>query len=89
MESGHYISYVQSEDKKWYVINDAEVRPIPVTEVVNSNAYMLFYIRKDVKNESYQNLFKTIAESVEEEANDKESNNKKNNKDDKKKCTII
>ena len=47
LDFGHYTAYARSRlDGKWYLFNDSSVTPAksPVTE----NAYILFYIRKDL-----------------------------------------
>lgn len=44
IDGGHYYSYVKSlEDSKWYNMNDSHVSPIDEKNVVNNNAYVLFY----------------------------------------------
>lgn len=35
MEGGHYRSIILASDGKWYIINDSQYRPIPITEVRN------------------------------------------------------
>jgi ubiquitin C-terminal hydrolase len=48
-EVGHYISAVKNKyDNKWYIFNDScEPCYIKQEHLQNTNAYMLFYIRKD------------------------------------------
>lgn len=43
--SGHYIAYVKSTGKgdEWWKVDDAKVTKVPVSEVLNAEAYMLFY----------------------------------------------
>ncbi len=53
MNSGHYYSSSLIEDKtqnQWYMFNDERVKKIYESEVVNENAYMLFYINEDYIN---------------------------------------
>lgn len=46
---GHYYTYCRDEDTdKWFNFNDDIVREISSTMVVNSNAYLLVYIRQDL-----------------------------------------
>ena len=50
MNHGHYISIVKlSTDNGWYVFNDSKnVQPVTdINNVVNNNASMLFYLRKN------------------------------------------
>lgn len=49
MNGGHYYSYcIDEELKKWYEFNDSEVNEIPINNIINNNAYMLYYIRNDL-----------------------------------------
>mmetsp|Transcript_11559 Transcript_11559/g.27655 ORF Transcript_11559/g.27655 Transcript_11559/m.27655 type:complete len:782 (-) Transcript_11559:174-2519(-) len=43
--SGHYLAYVASmkDSKEWWKMDDARVTKVPVSEVMNAEAYMLFY----------------------------------------------
>ena len=46
MGGGHYISYVKYEYKGkawWFKMSDSMVREVKVEEVLNSEAYILFY----------------------------------------------
>ncbi|XAR56388.1 Ubiquitinyl hydrolase 1 [Bertholletia excelsa] len=43
--SGHYISYVKDLQGNWFRIDDAEVRPVPISFVMSEGAYILFYMR--------------------------------------------
>jgi len=47
VDSGHYISYiVQPDDPSiWFKFDDALVSKVPISTVLNSNPYMLFYQR--------------------------------------------
>lgn len=49
---GHYISYVRSSDNKWTRKNDERHARVDVTEVLEQNAFLLFYVRQD----SYRSL---------------------------------
>jgi ubiquitin C-terminal hydrolase len=55
LNSGHYFTYCKDEDSnKWFKFDDNDVLPMPEiasidrNAVVTSNAYLLFYIRKDM-----------------------------------------
>lgn len=47
-QGGHYIAYVKSNDNKWYLCDDACITVVNEDAVKNSQAYMLFYARKDI-----------------------------------------
>lgn len=42
-DSGHYYAYVKSPEGKWYCMDDEDVQPANIEEVLSQNAYMLFY----------------------------------------------
>ncbi|XP_073131404.1 ubiquitin carboxyl-terminal hydrolase 15-like [Henckelia pumila] len=43
--SGHYISYVKDLSGNWFKIDDTEVQPVRLNEVMSEGAYILFYMR--------------------------------------------
>lgn len=47
MWSGHYYSYVKNSNNLWYLMNDETVRLANVERVLNENAYLLFYVKKE------------------------------------------
>ena len=48
--TGHYVATLKSEsDGKWRLFNDAQIFEVNERDVVDSSAYILFYIRRDVK----------------------------------------
>lgn len=47
MRSGHYTAYVK-DSGKWIKCNDHEIEEMPEEKVVTPEAYLLFYIRRDV-----------------------------------------
>lgn len=50
LSGGHYVASLKSEiDGQWRLFNDAQVYEIHSRDVVDSSAYILFYIRRDVK----------------------------------------
>lgn len=50
LATGHYFAYIRTEtDGKWKCFNDHQCKDIDEKEVVSSSAYILFYIRRDVK----------------------------------------
>lgn len=55
-ESGHYITFIQASDNKWWCVNDATVRSASDTDLAvnpttnegySANTYMLMYERVD------------------------------------------
>ncbi|XP_022717431.1 ubiquitin carboxyl-terminal hydrolase 15-like isoform X2 [Durio zibethinus] len=43
--SGHYVSYVKDLRGKWFRIDDTEVHPVSMSQVMSEGAYILFYMR--------------------------------------------
>ncbi|XP_028191441.1 ubiquitin carboxyl-terminal hydrolase 15-like isoform X2 [Glycine soja] len=43
--SGHYVSYVKDLQGNWFRIDDIEVQPVLVNQVMSEGAYILFYMR--------------------------------------------
>lgn len=43
--SGHYVSYVKDVNGNWFKIDDTEVQPVPLSQVMSEGAYILFYTR--------------------------------------------
>ncbi|KAJ4981107.1 hypothetical protein NE237_031944 [Protea cynaroides] len=43
--SGHYVSYVKDVQGTWFRIDDIEVQPVPMSQVMSEGAYILFYSR--------------------------------------------
>ena len=43
INAGHYVAYVKKEDGLWYYVNDERVSKVQLYEVLNQDAYMLFY----------------------------------------------
>lgn len=47
---GHYTAVGQSSDGEYYSFDDNTVRPIPVSDVLGSNSYIMFF-EKDITEE--------------------------------------
>lgn len=45
INGGHYISYCKKEDDMWYCLNDERCGRVSKEEVLNQDAYLLFYKR--------------------------------------------
>jgi len=75
LSTGHYVASLRSEiDGKWRLFNDAQVYELGSKEVVDASAYILFYVRRDVKNADIGDLWDTSSrdgEGVTEEQIDK------------------
>lgn len=51
LSTGHYVASLKSDiDGQWRLFNDAQIYEIHSRDVVDSSAYILFYIRRDAKN---------------------------------------
>ena len=58
MAGGHYVASIKSEiDGQWRMFNDAQIFEIHSTDVVDSSAYILFYIRRDVANQNLSDFW--------------------------------
>lgn len=62
LSGGHYVASLKSElDGQWRLFNDAQIYEIHSRDVVDSSAYMLFYIRRDVKDARLSDYWDTTA----------------------------
>jgi uncharacterized UBP type Zn finger protein len=60
LSGGHYVASLKSEtDGQWRLFNDAQIYEIHSRDVVDSSAYILFYIRRDVKNLQLSDFWET------------------------------
>ena len=75
LSGGHYVASLKSEDGQWRLFNDAQVYEIHSRDVVDSSAYILFYIRRDVKKLTLEDFWNTTpareGEGLTEEEMDK------------------
>lgn len=46
--SGHYYSYVKSPAKFWYKMDDSYVKEASTERIMNEDAYILFYVKKEL-----------------------------------------
>ncbi|KAK6588680.1 hypothetical protein RS030_3423 [Cryptosporidium xiaoi] len=53
LSCGHYYTHVKSIDDKWYCLNDEQVRPTTLENVLSENnrAYLLFYYKTSIFND--------------------------------------
>lgn len=60
LSGGHYVASLKSEtDGQWRLFNDAQIYEIHSRDVVDSSAYILFYIRRDVKDLQLDDFWNT------------------------------
>ena len=74
VSSGHFYSYLKTDNKQWAEFNDSIVRAIREEAVFGDllsgplyNAYLLFYYRKDKADEIFANVDKSFVEKFKEE----------------------
>ena len=51
MHAGHYVAYVRTESSYWFLCNDAHIFSVTEDTVLNSEAYILMYTRRDITPE--------------------------------------
>lgn len=62
LSGGHYVASLKSEiDGQWRLFNDAQVFDIHSRDIVDSSAYILFYIRRDAKGAKLEDFWDTAA----------------------------
>jgi ubiquitin carboxyl-terminal hydrolase 6/32 len=62
LSGGHYVASLKSEfDANWRLFNDGQIYEIHSRDVVDSSAYILFYIRRDVKGSRLSDFWDTTA----------------------------
>ena len=58
LSAGHYVASLKSDvDGQWRLFNDAQVYEIHSRDVVDSSAYLLFYIRRDVQGQKLSDIW--------------------------------
>ncbi|WJX93543.1 ubiquitinyl hydrolase 1 [Trifolium repens] len=57
--SGHYVCYVRSDTNKWHLMDDSKVSSVSEVQVLNAQAYILFYAQQGTP------WFSSIVESEE------------------------
>jgi len=71
LSTGHYVASLKSDiDGQWRLFNDAQVYEIHSRDVVDSSAYILFYMRRDVANQTLSDFWdvrKRVGEGLTEE----------------------
>lgn len=60
LSGGHYVASLKSEfDGKWRLFNDAQIYELNSRDVVDPSAYILFYVRRDVKGATLDDFWDT------------------------------
>lgn len=60
LSGGHYVASLKSEDDgKWRLFNDAQIYELNSRDVVDPSAYILFYMRRDVKGATLEDFWDT------------------------------
>ncbi|KAL3919216.1 MAG: hypothetical protein SGILL_003864 [Bacillariaceae sp.] len=58
LSAGHYVASLKSDvDGQWRLFNDAQIYEIHSRDVVDSSAYLLFYIRRDVAGQKLSDMW--------------------------------
>lgn len=64
LSGGHYVASIKSEtDGQWRLFNDAQIYEIHARDVVDSSAYILFYLRRDVAKRHLADVWDVRQES--------------------------
>ena len=67
INSGHYTCAIR-KDKKWIMCDDSRVYELEEKRVMNSNAYLLFYIAEDsINSYSYYNCMNSLLKHIDVE----------------------
>ncbi|XP_052816760.1 ubiquitin carboxyl-terminal hydrolase 31-like [Mya arenaria] len=57
MSGGHYTAYCKNPvNMQWYEFDDTTVQPLQSNEIISKAAYLLFYQRKQLTNNTHDNL---------------------------------
>ena len=60
LSGGHYVASLKSEfDGKWRLFNDAQIYELLARDVIDPSAYILFYVRRDVKSATLEDFWDT------------------------------
>ena len=60
LHGGHYVASLRSEyDNKWRLFNDATISEISEKDIVDASAYILFYVRRDIKDVQLHDFWDT------------------------------
>lgn len=58
LAGGHYVASLKSDiDGKWRLFNDAQIYEVNGKDIIDASAYILFYIRRDMKDKSLEDFW--------------------------------
>lgn len=61
--SGHYYCYIKSSNGLWYLMDDDRVIQVNLNQVLDQQAYILFYVRRPAPN-NVSSDFKVCLETL-------------------------
>ena len=65
LSGGHYVASIKSEfDGQWRLFNDAQIYEIHSRDVVDSSAYILFYMRRDLVGKNLSDFWQVNKEGT-------------------------
>jgi ubiquitin carboxyl-terminal hydrolase 4/11/15 len=60
LTGGHYVASLKSDfDGKWHLFNDDKIYELLARDVIDPSAYILFYVRRDVKGATLEDFWDT------------------------------
>lgn len=58
---GHYTAVVKNlYEQNWYTYDDSNRILLPEDSIAKDNAYILFYVRKDLQDKSYKDIYSNL-----------------------------
>ena len=70
IQRGHYVVYVKAPQGEWFQMEDHKASPVPLSEVLKVQAYMLFYIQTVPRNagiDSVNRQTEQVSDSMDED----------------------
>ena len=56
---GHYVAYAKnSYDRKWRQYDDSHVKVVSHDDVQSRNAYIMFYVRRDLQDTGVEKMYR-------------------------------
>lgn len=60
LENGHYTCYIRNSKNNWFKCEDHVIKKVFAKEVLESKAYILYYVRNILEYNEWKNINKTI-----------------------------